>query len=332
MARGGVSYNAFRNPAKSQNFIRQLPSGGAAPIYPLDGFPAPRFAYSTRTLRAASESPPVMIVRVSGPGTYGTPNSSYFVFTTLAAGGINTSSTVSYAGTGTSGATTLQQLLTAGGNNELFVEGIVNQMNSGEVMPQSTASRQPLLSSSAGVLNTAGANSRACIRNFTTTGMTATSVPFSWFADSAGNKLTTAMVQGSLISSQNSAWHWYVSDLTNRFAVALPFTDGNIYADFANTSTTRYILAGAGNAFRQSVVNRNGVNGGVYNNGSTLGTISTLPVGDVISGTGTYTMFNYDLSWTAGIDGPVGELIHWPDDNFTALAGFFTAQRTYFGL
>lgn len=116
-------------------------SVGSLTGFIIDDYPGASFAYSARKIRQAQTF--CMRVRVSGVGTYGSPVSEYDV--TAEVGGITTATPVTYAGVGTAGATTMANLLTAGGNNDITITTLYDQSGNGRDVTQATAANQPFI-------------------------------------------------------------------------------------------------------------------------------------------------------------------------------------------
>lgn len=116
-------------------------------------------AYSLRRLRTAYAGPVCRVVAL-GAGTF---NNGVYDVTPTGTAGITTATPVTYAGTGPTGAATVGDLLTAGGNNELWVSILYEQMGLNPNMTQATAGNRFKITQSAGVLRTFGNSGRVCM-------------------------------------------------------------------------------------------------------------------------------------------------------------------------
>lgn len=305
--------------------------GPPPPTFPLDGIAVPpTYAFSARTMRTAQVNTPIYIVRVAGPGTYGTPESQYAIMAPNSLDPIGPTTPVLFQSVGTPGATTLGQLLTQGGNNDLFAILWVNAMNTGIVMSQPIAARQTRLTSAPGVLNVAGTTNRPALLNANGTGgYEATGIAATSLAGGAGDQNTIACVSSGT-ASQNQVLIWWSVASTNQLLLHDPWIDNNFYYDTGDGNTTGRLSGGSGtNAWSHTVARRAGSVAGYTKNGVSLGGSNFMSTG--LSGTATLQLLNRAPNFNEGQNGSVGEIVIWNSDASASVSAFLAAQRTWWG-
>jgi len=336
MARGGVSYNAFRNPAKSQNFIRQLPSGGPALTYPLDGFPLPSLLYSYRTMLSGWVGREICAIRVNGAGTFGSGgnlNGEYIVRDSSLIGITGVSLCTCYSGGDAGNIRTLSQLLTQGGNNSIFVLGLFDQSGAlpSRELSQTVAANQPALTSSAGVLNTYSTSGRTSQQNSATTGMNTASLAVSILCNVTTAASTAAYILETY-QRQQFAMFWQTA-FNNRYVVHPRWEDNNLYVDVGTDSSAAGggRITGANTAeFHQFVYQRSSLAVGNVYRGATL-LVGRTDMGTVPTGNNLLTYGNNE-GLTLGLVGANPELVLWNTDQYANITSFLSAQRTFWAV
>lgn len=337
MARGGVSYNAFRCPAKSQNFIRQLPASGAPSIdYPLDGFPLPSLLYSYRTMRTGWVGREMCAIRVNGAGTYGSGanlNGEYIVRDSSLIGITGASECTCYSGGDAGNIRTLTQLLTQGGNNSIFVGSIFDQTGAlpSRELGQTVAANQPALTSSAGVLNTFGTSGRTSHLGNNTSGLGVPSLAASVLCDTTTAATTAVWIVDTAQVGQNT-FSWEVA-ASNRYALHDTWADLNVYCDLGDTfpgaGGGRMIAVGVLGPHQGSYQRSSLAVGNLYR-GATL-IQGRTDMGQVISGTTSFVLGNV-AALNQGQQGSQPEFVIWNTDQYANITGFLSTQRTYYAV
>jgi hypothetical protein len=258
------------NGGSLRNRLRAISASGAAPAsFLLDTYAGASFAYSFRQLRAAQTH--VAIVRVLG-GTY--TGGQYRIVATP--GGLTTSTPVTYDGIGPSGATTVADLVTGGGNNDVFVVAMLDQTGQGRDVSQATAGSQPAIAA-AGALYPLNTGKPNCIWTISSRALDRLTVPASEI-QGAGSVCTMFTVGRSTTTSVTTVFHGWGTGTSNntgiginanQFAVDAPSVGGRAIAAFTDTAENQWTAWRNGSTV---TLRRNG--GAFATNGAATGSIS----------------------------------------------------------
>jgi hypothetical protein len=139
----------------------------------------------------------------------------------------------------------------------------------------------------------------------------------------------TYLVRGAA-TRQQLAFIWLSGTPNNYFGSNDTWNDNNVYCDCGpNGGGGRLFAAGNSVSPHQTVFVRNGSNGRIERNGTSVVTSTTM-AGTLAGTTAQFTYMN-ETGLSRSTDGVMPELVIWNSDVSGSVGSFLSGQRTFWG-